>query len=136
MQRLFKRIATGAVCFTMGLAMWGCGSLGNDPVDTTEVPPPQPLPTPIVARTFPQFAPPDPTKIHLPNDLLRPGGNYNLPDVAPFNAEPFLALKSTPCFSTLGSIIIPFSGGGVVNSPHYTHSCFITTLHYRIVRTV
>lgn len=107
-----RRLVASAMAFGLGLALWGCStdSLGGTPDPVIP-------PNNAVGTVTPLFDPTSATRVPLPNDILRnpnPGPSQGLvdqlPNVPPFNQEPFLALKSMRGFSTTGNIMIPFSG--------------------------
>lgn len=116
-----RRLVASALTFGLGLTFWGCST------DTiTDQPVPNPgsilIPSNFAAGTVsPLFDPTsgNPATIPLPNDLLRDTGATvaankglvnQIPNVAPFNAEPFSSLRTMRGFSTAGNIIIPFTG--------------------------
>lgn len=114
--RKSRRLVASALTLGLGLNLWGCST---DIPGSTPDPVFPPDLSPAVGLVAPKFDPTvgDPTQIPLPNDLLRnpnPGPSQGLvdqiPNTPPFNAEPFLSLKSMRGFSTAGNILIPFDG--------------------------
>ena len=126
MIKKFRRIALGVLAVGISFNLWGCSGGGAGIIDGISVTPADPnapvtLPTPTVPVTVPKFDPAsgDPTKLPLPNDLLRDpktGFVNQFPATPPFNAEPFLSLASMQGFSTTGNIVIPFTGPIVQSS--------------------
>lgn len=122
-----RNLAIAALTAGLGLSLYGCGGGGGvgviDGIDSSPADPnaPQTLPTPLGRVTNPKFDPAsgNPANLPLPNDLLRnptTGFVDQIPNTAPFNAEPFSSLRSMRGFSTVGNIVIPFSGGVVPSS--------------------
>lgn len=112
---LIRRAVTVVLSVLLSLLVFGCDTAGTESPAS-----PSNAPTPHPGFTFPSFdfgdataTPPRAARAPLPQDILRdPTTGFNAfpSPLSPGTTEPFLSMNSIRGFSTLGNIIIPFTG--------------------------